>query len=290
MGAIITLTTDFGLADGYVAAMKGVILSINPDARLVDISHEIKPQNVAEGAFVLGKTYRYFPQGTIHLAVVDPGVGTNRRAIILRTPQAFFVAPDNGLLAGVLSDASPEATTTGVLGDELEAMATAMATAVAITNARYWRSAVSATFHGRDIFAPVAAYLSLGTPLAEFGERISSIVMPSQSLTKRRPDGSLAGQVMHIDHFGNLVTGIRETELPKGAISVSIAGRTLKRVRRTYAEGEGLIALVGSSGLLEIAVNGGSARELTGAEVGDEVIVASRTGHRSVRSRARVSV
>ena len=281
MGAIITLTTDFGLADGYVAAMKGVILSINPDANLVDISHDVRPQNVAEGAFVLGTTCHSFPEGTIHLAVVDPGVGTDRRAIVLKTSQAFFVAPDNGLLANVLSDASHGSAASGALGVGLEA--------VAITNPRYWRSPVSATFHGRDIFAPVAAHLSLGTPLAEFGERIPSIVMPPQSLTKRRPDGSLAGRIIHIDRFGNLITSIRQPELPKGTISVLITGHTLKGLRGTYAEGEGLIALVGSSGYLEIAVNGGSARELTGAEVGDEVVVANRAGTRSVRSRARVS-
>jgi S-adenosylmethionine hydrolase len=286
MGAIITLTTDFGLADGYVAAMKGVILGINPDARLVDISHEIKPQNVAEGAFILGTTCHYFPEGTIHLAVVDPGVGTDRRAIILKTPHAFFVAPDNSLLANVLADISPESAVSGRLGKNLEAVATA----VAITNPRYWRSPVSPTFHGRDVFAPVAAWLSLGTPIDEFGERASSIVVPSETLTQRGPDGSLSGRIIHIDRSGNLVTSIRQKDLPKSTISVCIAGRTIRGLHRTYAESEGLIALIGSSGYLEIAVNGGHAREVTGADVGDEVVVTSRTGTRSVRSRVRASV
>ncbi len=285
MGAIITLTTDFGLADGYVAAMKGVILSINPDACLVDISHEIKPGRhvgLAAGSFVLSTTYGYFPKGTVHLAVIDPGVGTDRRAIILKTPHGLFVAPDNGLLASVLSDASPQSVTSGALGADVEA--------VAITNRRYWRSPVSATFHGRDIFAPVAAWLSLGTPMAEFGERISSIVVPSQALTQRRPDGSLTGRIIHIDHFGNLVTSIRQNELPEGPISVLVGGRTIAGLRRTYAEGQGLIALIGSSGYLEIAVNGGRAVELTGAEVGDEVVVAaSPIKEERPRPRARLA-
>ena len=280
MGAIITLTTDFGLADGYVAAIKGVILSINPDACLVDISHEVKPQDVAEGAFVLSAAYRYFPPGTVHLAVVDPGVGTQRRAIVLKTPDAFFVAPDNGLVASVLEDLAPESGASGVLGDGLEA--------VAITNRRYWRSAVSATFHGRDIFAPVAAHLSLGTPLAEFGVRVSSIVVPPAVPVKRRSDGSLTGRIVHIDRFGNLITNVRAEHLPGASVTVGVGGRTIKGLRGTYAEAEGLIALIGSSGRLEIAVNGGSARTLTGAAVGDEVIVASRTPTKAARSRLAV--
>ncbi len=267
MGAIITLTTDFGLADGYVAAMKGVILGINPNARLVDISHDIKPQSIAEGAFVLGTTYRYFPAGTVHLAVVDPGVGTDRRAIILKAAGFFFVAPDNGLLADVLHDVLPDSTGRLEAGWEV----------VAITNSRYWRSPVSPTFHGRDIFAPVAAHLSLGTRLTEFGELVSSIVVPPLARPWPRADGSLAGSIVHVDHFGNLITNVREAQMPGRAVAVQVAGRKITGLRHTYAEGEGLIALIGSSGFLEIAVNGGSAHELTGAGVGDEVIVAART-------------
>ncbi|GAI18104.1 unnamed protein product [marine sediment metagenome] len=173
MGAIITLTTDLGLTDAYVAAMKGVILGINPEAKLVDICHSIKPQNITQAAFVLSTAYKFFPQKTIHVVVVDPGVGTKRRAIILRTPSADFVAPDNGVLSYVIQESSAKGVAGNVdlqqLEPELEA--------VAITKAEYWRLPVSPTFHGRDIFAPVAARLSLGFPPIDFGEVITSVTM-----------------------------------------------------------------------------------------------------------------
>jgi S-adenosyl-L-methionine hydrolase (adenosine-forming) len=166
----ITITTDFGTADGYVATMKGIILGINPNARLIDVTHEIKPQNISEASFILSTVYRYFPVNTVHLAVVDPGVGTVRRGIILRTAAGFFVGPDNGLFTLVLSelftDRTPVITASGKM------KLPPGVTAINLTNREYWHQPVSFTFQGRDIFAPVAAHLSLGVPLEKFGETI----------------------------------------------------------------------------------------------------------------------
>ena len=271
MAGIITLTTDFGLTDAYVAAMKGVILSINPRANLIDICHTIKPQNIPQAAFVLSTAYRFFPKKTIHLVVVDPGVGSERRAIILRTPSADFVAPDNGVLSYVIQQSLAKPIANKVnrqqveLGPELEA--------VAITKPEFWRSPVSPTFHGRDIFAPVAARLSLGFPPISFGEAINSVTMLPLPHPYQASDGSLVGHILHIDSFGNLITNIKSDDLPqtKGAITIEVGNRLISGLSRTYAEGERLLALIGSSGYLEIALTGGSACALLAAEVGDEV-------------------
>jgi S-adenosylmethionine hydrolase len=256
MAAIITLTTDLGLTDAYVAAMKGVILGINPEARLVDICHTIKQQNIAQAAFVLSQAYPFFPKKTIHVVVVDPGVGTERRAIILRTKEADFVAPDNGVLSYVTRQSS-----------DWEA--------IAITEPRFWRHEVSSTFHGRDIFAPVAARLSLGMPLADFGEAITSVTTLPISQPHQAADGSLVGHIIHIDGFGNLITDIKSGDLPKGkrALTIEVGGQLISGLSHTYAEGSGLLALIGSDGYLEIAVKEGSASALLSAEVGDEVRV-----------------
>jgi len=270
MSAIITLTTDFGQNDAYVAAMKGVILGINPDARLVDICHTIRPQNILEAAFILSTVYEFFPQRTIHLVVVDPGVGTERRAIILRTPVADFVAPDNGILSYIVQQYSIMSTGTSTKpqtepGPGLEA--------VAITKPQFWRSPVSPTFHGRDIFAPVAARLSLGVPLADFGEVINSVTVLPLPHPYRAPDSTLVGHIIHIDTFGNLITDIRSSDLPEitGSMTIEIGNHVISGLSNTYAEGEGLVALIGSSGHLEIALAGGSACALTGAETGSEL-------------------
>ena len=274
MSVVITLTTDFGLADAYVAAMKGVMLGISPDARLVDICHTVTPQNAAQAAFVLSTAYRFFPEGTVHLVVVDPGVGSERRAIILRTPSACFVAPDNGVLSYVIEQSSPGPDVGETpclhqrqLGPELEA--------VAITRPRFWCSPVSATFHGRDVFAPVAAHLSLGGPPTEFGESLDSLNVLPLARPERRPDGTVAGRVLHADVFGNLITNIRCQDLPTDGdrVAVEIGGRTIQGLTRTYAESEGLLALVGSSGYLEVSLKDGSAHDLLRANVGDEVIL-----------------
>jgi len=271
MSAIITLTTDLGLTDAYVAAMKGVILGINPDAKLVDICHNIKPQNIRQAAFVLGTAYQFFPQKTIHVVVVDPGVGTERRAIILRTPSADFVAPDNGVLSYVIQQSSTKPVEENAnrqlreLEPELEV--------VALTEPQFWRSPVSPTFHGRDIFAPVAALLSLGFPPIDFGEAITSVTMlpiphPHQAL-----DGSLVGHILHIDSFGNLITNIKSDDLPQttGAMTTMVGNHSISGLSHTYAEGRGLLALIGSSGYLEVSLKGGNAGAFLNAKVGDEV-------------------
>jgi len=316
MNPIITLTTDFGLTDAYVAAMKGVMLGINPEAKLVDICHTIKPQNIAQAAFVLSRAYPFFPEGTIHVVVVDPGVGTERRAIILRTKSADFVAPDNGVLSYVIQQfikgrlkgriirgspqkrsfcgvkipfknhSSPsckedipimERGTEGVrLINNLQQIELESGLeAVVITKPQFWRSTVSPTFHGRDIFAPVAARLSLGFPLTDFGEVITSVAMLPLPHPYQAVDGSVLGHVIHIDSFGNLITDIKSNDLPQArqAITIEVGNQLISGLSRTYAEGSGLLALIGSDGYLEIALKGGSAGAFLDAEVGDELII-----------------
>ncbi len=278
MGAIITLTTDFGLTDSYVAAMKGVILSINQEATLVDICHTIKPQNLPQAAFILSTAYQFFPEKTIHVVVVDPGVGTERRAIILITPTAYFVAPDNGVLSYVIEEYSTKPTEDNVkqeqreLGPGLEA--------IAITKPQFWRSPVSPTFHGRDIFAPVAARLSLGLLPIEFGEKIGSLVVLPHSRPYQEAGGSLVSHIIHIDSFGNLVIDIKSDDLPEArqAITIKIGDQSISGLSRTYTEGGGLLALIGSSGYLEISLKNGSACAFINAKVGDEVRISQEKG------------
>jgi len=278
MGAIVTLTSDFGLGDSYVAAMKGVILSINPGARLVDICHDIEPQNIRQAAFILSAACHFFPKGTIHLVVVDPGVGTDRRAIVLRTPMAEFVAPDNGVLSYVIQQSS--AKPLAYKAESREAELEPELEAVAITNPEFWRSPVSPTFHGRDIFAPVAAWLSRGFPPASFGEAVTLLKVLPLSRPHRASGGLVVGHVIHIDNFGNLITDIRGDDLPAETegISVRVGGYKITGLRRAYGEGEGLLALIGSNGYLEVAVRQGNAADWLSAKVGDEVRV--KTGGR----------
>jgi len=269
LSAIITLTTDFGLTDAYVAAIKGVILSVNPEVKLIDICHCIEPQNITQAAFVLSTAYPFFPQKAIHLVVVDPGVGTERRAIILRTPLADFVAPDNGVLSYVIRQFSTRPPDDDAKQIELEPELEA----VALTEPRFWRSPVSPTFHGRDIFAPVAARLSLGLPLTDFGEVITSVTMLPLPQPYQAADGSMVGHVIHIDSFGNLITDINSDNLPKGkrGLTIEVGNELISGLSRTYAEGKGLLALIGSDGYLEIAVKEGNASAVLSAKVGDEV-------------------
>jgi len=267
-GGPIVLTTDFGLEDGYVGVMKGVILGISPRAQIVDLSHQVRPQDVPGAAFLLWTSYRYFPAGSIHLVVVDPGVGGTRRAIAVQTPAATFVAPDNGVLSWVLQDhglVAPEPGRWPIAGVTL-------VTAVELTNSRYWRPEVSATFHGRDVFAPVAAHLSLGVPLADFGRPADELyLLPTPVPLLRR--GEVVGRVIHVDHFGNLITNLRPADLsPLQPVELEVRGEVVRGLRRFYAEAEGLGALVGSAGLVEIALTGGSAAKALGAGVGDEVV------------------
>jgi len=194
MPPIITLTTDFGLADGFVGTMHGVILGICPAARVVDLSHGIAPQGVQEAAFVLAAAVPFFPAGTIHVVVVDPGVGSERRAIAVQTDHTFYVAPDNGVLSEALAQ------------DEL-------VVAVHLNRAAFWLPVVSHTFHGRDIFAPVAAHLACGVPLRELGEPINDLLRLPASQPERWADGTLVGHLRYIDHFGNLITDVRDQDL-----------------------------------------------------------------------------
>ena len=281
MSTIITLTTDFGLADAYVAAMKGVILGINPEVKIIDICHSIKPQNIAQAAFVLSTAYPYFPRKTIHMVVVDPGVGSERRAIILRTPIACFVAPDNGVLSYVIQQSlSKSVEKRGQFSIKGGVKPGAELETVAITNPKFWRSPVSATFHGRDIFAPVAALLSLGFPPIEFGEPIDSVEVLPLPHPYQTPNGTLVGHVIHIDNFGNLITDIKSDDLVRKAepITIEVGGQLISGLSHTYAEGSGLLAVIGSSSYLEVSLKGGSASSLLNARTGDEVRLKQGSG------------
>lgn len=251
--------------------MKGVILSLNPDTLLVDVSHSVKPQRIEQGAFLLEAARPYFPADSIHLAVVDPAVGTQRPAIALQTPSGTFVGPDNGVLSAALpGDVRKRA---GEVGRRVRLPEDVLG--VALTNERYHRHPVSDTFHGRDIFAPAAAHLSLGVPLSELGEAVDQISALPPFRARRRPDGSLAGRVVHIDVFGNLVTDVRAEDMASRRLTVEIGERRIVGVERTYAGGQRLTALVGSYGFLEIALPGGSAADELRADIGDPVVVQS---------------
>ena len=260
---IITLTTDFGLADGYVSQMKGVILGIDPGLRLVDISHAVPPQAVATGAFLLAAAAGAFPAGTVHILVVDPGVGTERHGLVARVGDAWLVGPDNGGWSYLARAA--EAAGARVAGWRL-------------TQARYWRPRVATTFHGRDIFAPVAAHLARGVPPTELGEPLASPVrLPLPAVDRRL--GRSVGQGVHVDHFGNAVTDLRPEALPGPAAACRVrCGRFLATgVARTYADVPvgAPVALVGSFGTIELAQRNGNAAATWGLRLGDEVTVSS---------------
>lgn len=258
---IITLLTDFGVKDSYVAAMKGVILGINPEAVLVDLTHEIPPQDLAAGSFVLAAAAPYFPPGTIHLAVVDPGVGSARRGLAAKARGQFFVGPDNGLLQIMFRDAP----------DLL---------VVSLENPVYFLPQVSATFHGRDIFAPVAAHLSRGLPLADLGPPVADPASQSWPAPIFMPQAA-RGKIVYVDRFGNLVSNMRGVELRNW-----LAGREcrlrvgtclVRGLSRTYADaapGE-VLALEGSHGYLEIAVNRASAAAHLDLGVGAAITVST---------------
>lgn len=259
---IVTLTTDFGRQDVYAGVLHGVILGIGRDLRVVDITHEVHPQAVLEGAFLLEGAYRYFPQGTVHLAVVDPGVGTERRLVAMETPAALFVAPDNGLLT--------------VVWLNLPAGERAATQIVELSEPQYWRPQVSSTFHGRDIMAPVAAHLAGGVPLGQVGRPRREIILLPGTSPLLLDDGSLQGQVVHVDRFGNCSTNIAAEQVAAlsqaGPCALEVAGR-LPELVRTYADGQPGVpaALIGSDGRLEIAVREGNAAALLGLAVGDPV-------------------
>ena len=271
-GPVITLLTDFGQRDAYVASMKGVVLGINTQARLVDITHDVPPQDILHGAFVLGAAWRYFPPGTIHVAVVDPGVGTERKALLLQADGGSFLAPDNGLFSFVM----PPEQTRLPLFTPYQARIPETFRAYVLTNDKFWRHQVSNTFHGRDIFAPVAAHLSLGVAPEELGQSVASLTRLAVPVPQWEA-GSLVGYVLHIDRFGNLVTSIAGEAVreDRGSMVVELAGVKVKGLASTYAVTGTPVTLIGSHGYLEVALPGGNAATSLGVSVGDQVVVKS---------------
>jgi S-adenosyl-L-methionine hydrolase (adenosine-forming) len=259
---MITLTTDFGLTEHYVGAMKGVIYSINPTAQLVEITNAVQSFDVLDGALAISQAYSYFPKDTVHVVVVDPGVGGTRRPIIARAGQYVFVAPDNGVLSLVY---------------EREERVSVRH----ITSDHYFHHPVSNTFHGRDVFAPVAAYLSKGVDASKFGEEISDFVRFAAPRPKATGANAWKGIVLKTDKFGNLITNISPKDIPQifdgssSAFKITVGKAEITTLRSNYAEGAPgeMFAILGSSGFLEISTNKGAAARLAGAEKGSEVAV-----------------
>ncbi len=261
---IITLLTDFGLKDVYVGVMKGVISQINSNLKVIDLTHEIPPQNLFGARFCLQNAYPYFPPETVHVAVVDPGVGSTRRAIAIQLPNGFLVGPDNGIFSGVLANL------------ELENIKV-----VSLTNSEYWRTKTpSTTFHGRDIFAPVAAYIGSGVKLENLGEQINpetlvKLPLNNISLTEL----GIVGWVQHIDHFGNIITNISSSYVTSKNWSVIINNNANFLLSKTISSGNTyadckpgeLIAIIGSHGFVEIAANGSSAESQLDLKYGDKI-------------------
>lgn len=253
--AIITLTTDFGLADGYVGIMKGVILGILPDVQLVDMSHQIAPQDVRQAIHILARAVPFFPRNTIHLVIVDPGVGSARRPLLVTTRQAAYVAPDNGVLTRALQEEG--------------------ARAFELDQPSFWLPEVSRTFHGRDIFAPVAAHLARGVPAAELGHPIDNPLHLELAVPIRHDDGRISGEVIYRDHYGNLITNIPGGWVAAREWQICIAGLRIDRLSSTYAEVPrgGLAALITSGHTIEVAVREGSAADLLHAGPGEPVVL-----------------
>jgi S-adenosyl-L-methionine hydrolase (adenosine-forming) len=252
---IITLTTDFGLADPFVGMMKGVMLGIAPNAQLVDLTHEIHSYDILEAALIIEGTYRYFPAGTVHIIVVDPGVGSERRPMAAMANGHIFVAPDNGVLSLVL---------------QTDAVAS-LSPAYEITNGSLFQGPVSHTFHGRDIFAPVAAHLVRGTPIESVGPRIVDFV--KRPFPAPRPQGDrLVGTVLRIDKFGNIITNFRLKDLGDD-FSIRVAGLSITRLCRSFSEADPgeFVAIDGSAGFIELALNQGSAADRLKVERGAEI-------------------
>jgi S-adenosyl-L-methionine hydrolase (adenosine-forming) len=259
---IVTFTTDFGLVEHYVGAMKGVICGINPTARLVDVTNSVQSFDILDGALAISQAYNYFPSDTIHLVIVDPGVGSARRPIVAKAGQHIFVAPDNGVLSLVY--------------EREEAILVRH-----ITAEHYFRQPISNTFHGRDIFAPVAAYLSKGVELVKFGDEITDYVWFVAPKPKPAGTNAWKGVVLKIDKFGNVITNITPKDIPQlfqasgTEFKISVGKADISSLRPNYADGaQGeMFALLGSTGFLEISMNRGSAARAAGAEKGAEVSV-----------------
>ena len=274
MAPLITLLTDFGLTDAYVGIMKGVMMAIAPNIPLIDLTHDIPPQDLWAARFNLVNAIPYFPNGTIHLAVVDPGVGGDRRAVAIKLPHCTLVGPDNGIFSGVLAPYLR----TGREIDRVEKIEPGIKEieAIALTNPSYWRTSnPSTTFHGRDIFAPVAAHLAQGVPIADLGERIDPKTLRFLALPEVQHQGNgLVGCVQYGDRFGNLITTIEGQRVEGKTWSVAMGSQQLQG-QTTYGQVERgqPVALVGSHGWVEIAVNGGSAKDYFGLDIGETVRV-----------------
>ncbi len=253
---IITLTTDFGLSDHFVGVMKGVILGIQPAAQLIDISHGVEPYNIVDGAFTIAQAYGYFPKKTIHVVVVDPGVGSARRPLLAEMAGQYFVGPDNGVLSMIFAREKPRVRH--------------------ITNDRYFLHPVSRTFHGRDIFSPVAAHLASGIRPAQFGKRIEDYIRTSFDTPIHTGKHTWTGAILKIDHFGNLATNFHVDQFPSirtHAFALTVGRQNITRLALTFSEcapGE-LFAVVGSSGYIEIAASEGSAAKALGCGAGAPV-------------------
>lgn len=255
---IITLTTDFGLRDPYVAEMKAVILNINPDSKIVDITHEIEKFNIRMGSYILAAASSFFPKGTIHVAVIDPSVGTRRQAILVQTENHYYIGPDNGVLALATESQVTERI-------------------YRIENPRFMLPKISYTFHGRDIFAPAAAYLAKGISPSEFGQEIQEVVRPRFAKTIQTKN-SLTGEVIHVDGFGNIITNLREEDLEtigaRSMINLQLRNTALElKLCRTYSEvgPQRALAIIGSHNFLEISINQGNAARCFKTSVGDKV-------------------
>jgi len=263
MRKIITLTTDFGLQDYYVSAMKGVILHETPNARLVDISHEIPSQDIMAGSWVLKNSAMLFPPGTVHLVVVDPGVGTSRKPLALKIGDQFFVGPDNGIFS--------------LLTEERDFKA------VELTNPSYWRTDRSNTFHGRDVFAPAAAHLCNGTELSQMGDPVEDLQTYHWAVPIADTDG-IEGWVIHIDKFGNLITNISqsliEDVIGSDDLKIYVGNTILDTIENMFAavpEGEP-VAYIGSSGMLEVAINQGNAAKMLSVQKGAQISLVLQRG------------
>ena len=256
---IITLTTDFGLQDHFVGTLKGVILDIVPDAEIVDICHSIQPFDILDGTLTIAQAYKYFPNCTVHMVVVDPGVGGERRPIVASTERHHFVGPDNGVLSSVYA---------GETGIQVRH----------ITAEHYFAQPLSNTFHARDIFAPVAAYLAEGIDVSKLGPGITDYVRFNLPKPKLVGEGTLSGVVLKVDRFGNLITNISAGDVPQAlranppSFKLSIAGREITDRKASYSEGApgALFAIAGSMGYLEIAANQTSAAQILGVGKGSE--------------------
>jgi len=252
---IITLLTDFGTGSLYVAAMKGVMLSICPSASIIDISHTVQPYSIDEAAFILKQTYASFPRGTVHVVVVDPGVGSDRKPLIVQAGGHIFVAPDNGVLSPIFNTYRD-------------------CTVSAADNKDFWLDYVSATFHGRDIFAPIAAHLAWGRRAAEMGSPVSEFVVTKDKKPAAR-ENTITGNILYIDHFGNAVTNIPDTMIPSNRVSIHAGDCVIDGLALTFSSVQELepLAYIGSSGLLEIGINTGSAAKILGLRTGMPVSV-----------------